>query len=236
MTKRAIVADLDRCTGCLTCVVACKEENHLPAGMSFIRLVQVGPEGDFPELHMYYLPLACQQCDRPGCAAACPEAAIARTASRDRGRGGCEVHRLRRMCGGLPLRRHRRRSGDQHRAQVRALRGVGTTWARAGVRGRMSGQGTPDRRRRPAPRRWPQESRGEPTPSSRARARSRWAGSSSRGRSGATSARRRLAGARAAPFSRTGLRLGRRSPPGRRRRLRPPARPGIRPALYGTKP
>ena len=79
MTRRAIVADLDRCTGCLTCVVACKEENRLPAGMSFIRLVQVGPHGDFPELSMYYLPVACQQCDRPACAASCPEGAIART-------------------------------------------------------------------------------------------------------------------------------------------------------------
>ena len=79
MTRRAIVADLDRCTGCLTCVVACKEENHLPAGMSFIRLVQVGPHGDFPELSMYYLPVACQQCGRPACAASCPEDAIART-------------------------------------------------------------------------------------------------------------------------------------------------------------
>ena len=77
MARRAIVADLDRCTGCLTCVVACKEENHLPAGMSFIPFVR-WDLGDFPEVSMYYLPVACQQCDRPACAASCPEGAIAR--------------------------------------------------------------------------------------------------------------------------------------------------------------
>jgi Fe-S-cluster-containing dehydrogenase component len=78
MTRLALLADLDRCTGCQTCVVACKAEKHLAAGMRFIRLVQVGPTGEFPDLSMYYLPLACQQCSRPGCAAACPENAIAK--------------------------------------------------------------------------------------------------------------------------------------------------------------
>ena len=77
MTRLAMLVDLDRCTGCQTCVVACKAENRLPPGLSFIRLLQVGPSGRFPELSMYYLPVACQQCARPACAAACPEDAIA---------------------------------------------------------------------------------------------------------------------------------------------------------------
>ena len=77
MTRLALYADLDRCTGCRSCVVACKEANGLPAGVSFIRLLQIGPEGEFPEIGMYYLPLACQQCERPSCADVCPEEAIA---------------------------------------------------------------------------------------------------------------------------------------------------------------
>ena len=59
--------------------MACKAEKHLPAGVSLIRLVQVGPTGEFPELSMYYLPVACQQCAEPACAAACPEDAIVAT-------------------------------------------------------------------------------------------------------------------------------------------------------------
>lgn len=78
MTRLALIADLDRCTGCHSCVVACKEENETPAGVSLIRVVQVGPEGDFPHLNMYYLPLTCQQCGQPACAASCPGEAIGR--------------------------------------------------------------------------------------------------------------------------------------------------------------
>lgn len=81
MNRRAIRADLDRCTGCYSCVVACREENRLTSGLSLIRLVQVGPRGEFPRLTMYYLPLACQQCARPACALACSEEAIVRTDS-----------------------------------------------------------------------------------------------------------------------------------------------------------
>jgi Fe-S-cluster-containing dehydrogenase component len=79
MTQLAMMADLDRCTGCYSCVVACEQEYSLPPGLSFIRLSQVGPIGEFPDLAMYYLPLACQQCRRPSCAASCPEDAIGRS-------------------------------------------------------------------------------------------------------------------------------------------------------------
>jgi Fe-S-cluster-containing dehydrogenase component len=78
MSRLAMVVDLDRCTGCLSCVVACKEERAVPLGLSFIRVERVGPDGAFPDLTMYYLPVACQQCGEPSCAAACPEDAIAR--------------------------------------------------------------------------------------------------------------------------------------------------------------
>lgn len=78
MTRLAMIADLDRCTGCLSCVVACEEEHDLAPGLSHIRVDQVGPEGEFPELTMYYVPVVCQQCSRPSCADACSEDAIGR--------------------------------------------------------------------------------------------------------------------------------------------------------------
>lgn len=79
MTMLAMVTDLDRCTGCCSCIVACGEEHGLPTGLDLIRVVQIGPEGEFPRLAMHYLPVACQQCGHPSCAAACPELAIGRT-------------------------------------------------------------------------------------------------------------------------------------------------------------
>lgn len=75
----ALIADLDRCTGCWSCAVACKEEHQLSPGLTFIRVIEVGPDGTFPDLSMYYLPLACQQCGWPSCAASCPEDAINRS-------------------------------------------------------------------------------------------------------------------------------------------------------------
>ncbi len=78
MTQLAIIADVDRCTGCLSCVAACKEERDMPLGLSFLRVVQVGPSGRFPDLNMYYAPVTCQQCRTPACADSCPEDAIVR--------------------------------------------------------------------------------------------------------------------------------------------------------------
>jgi len=80
MTRLAIHVDLDRCTGCVSCVIACKEEHHLSATVTGVRLIQVGPTGEFPELDMYYLPLACQQCGEPDCVDSCPTSAIGRGA------------------------------------------------------------------------------------------------------------------------------------------------------------
>lgn len=76
MSRLVLEVDLDRCVGCHSCVVACKEEKGTPVGLSLMRVEQVGPEGEFPQLSMYYLPIVCQQCERPVCASACPRGAI----------------------------------------------------------------------------------------------------------------------------------------------------------------
>jgi Fe-S-cluster-containing dehydrogenase component len=81
MTRPCLLVDLDRCTGCQSCVVACREQKGTPAGVNLIRVVQIGPEGIFPHLNMYYLPVACQECEAPACAAACPEGAISRSSN-----------------------------------------------------------------------------------------------------------------------------------------------------------
>ena len=82
MSKRyGLVIDLFRCLGCQTCRIACKVENNLDKGYG-IRVDTIGgpyqdtPEGKYPNLSMYYLPVPCMHCDEPPCIDACPEEAI----------------------------------------------------------------------------------------------------------------------------------------------------------------
>ena len=81
--KWEIVIDLDRCTGCSSCVIACYAENNIPvvgkdrmfAGreMSWIRVeryFELNPKTGQSET--YYSPQMCAQCDNAGCEAVCP--------------------------------------------------------------------------------------------------------------------------------------------------------------------
>jgi len=75
MAQFAIVTDLDRCTGCHACTVACAQENRLKPAVFWTRVREIGPDGHFPELQMYFLPLACQHCGDPVCVKVCPTGA-----------------------------------------------------------------------------------------------------------------------------------------------------------------
>lgn len=82
MARWGMVIDLDRCTGCQACVVACQVENNIPPAsrldaergraISWIRLVPFadGEHGTRPDLSL--VPVPCQQCDRPPCIKVCP--------------------------------------------------------------------------------------------------------------------------------------------------------------------
>ncbi len=72
--------DQSRCTGCYTCVVACKDWHDIPAGpASWIRVTAI-EKGKFPELSLSYLPIPCLHCAVPICAEACPVSAIIKRA------------------------------------------------------------------------------------------------------------------------------------------------------------
>ncbi|MBI2370460.1 MAG: 4Fe-4S dicluster domain-containing protein [Deltaproteobacteria bacterium] len=76
--------DLDRCTGCQACVVACKQENNVPFSspeeaaygreMAWIRVMAI-TEGEYPKVKTRYLPMLCQQCDNPPSVKVCPTGA-----------------------------------------------------------------------------------------------------------------------------------------------------------------
>jgi len=77
----AMAIDLDRCTGCEACVVACHAENNV--GLSdeesaakgrahhWIRIDRYY-EGEFPDIKVKYRPVLCQHCDDAPCEPVCP--------------------------------------------------------------------------------------------------------------------------------------------------------------------
>jgi menaquinone reductase, iron-sulfur cluster-binding subunit len=81
MALWGMVIDLDRCTGCQACVIACKAENNVPAVGSkeahrgrIISWMHVLTEEDeaHPGEVKRFLPRPCLQCDDPPCTKVCP--------------------------------------------------------------------------------------------------------------------------------------------------------------------
>ena len=68
--------DQTRCTGCDTCIVACKDWHDVPAGpASWIR-IKCTEKGKFPDLSVSYMFNTCFHCASPTCLKACPVNAI----------------------------------------------------------------------------------------------------------------------------------------------------------------
>ena len=79
--KWTMVVDLDRCTGCQACVVACHAENNVPTvgpeevsmGRSrhWIRIERYW-DGEYPDIKARFIPIMCQQCQHAPCEPVCP--------------------------------------------------------------------------------------------------------------------------------------------------------------------
>lgn len=81
MARWGMVIDLDKCTGCGACIIACKEENNVPyvsadearqgRALSWMTIISE-VIGDYPHIRAKYIPRLCMHCDNPPCTKVCP--------------------------------------------------------------------------------------------------------------------------------------------------------------------
>ena len=77
MTQYAILTDLNRCVGCMSCMVSCKVVNDVPIGNYWNKMLRIGPykRANYQtanDVDMYYLCVQCQHCAKPKCVDVCP--------------------------------------------------------------------------------------------------------------------------------------------------------------------
>ena len=74
--QMAFYFNQSRCTGCDTCIVACKDWHDVPAGpASWIRVSTI-EKGKYPDVSVAFMFTACYHCAKPLCVKACPVSAI----------------------------------------------------------------------------------------------------------------------------------------------------------------
>ena len=84
LKKPAFFLDTQTCTGCKTCMVACKDRNDLPLGVRWRRVVEFAggdwdcrADGTFTHnVFAYYISISCNHCQEPICVQACPSTAM----------------------------------------------------------------------------------------------------------------------------------------------------------------
>jgi len=77
MTRWGMVIDLQRCTSCYACVIACKQEHFLPPDIFWNRLL-ITETGEYPEARRRVYPILCNHCKEAVCVKVCPTGAASR--------------------------------------------------------------------------------------------------------------------------------------------------------------
>lgn len=74
---KQFVLDLNKCTGCQACQMACIMENEIPVTRSWRHIESFNP-GNLPDLPVFHLSLACNHCAEAPCMEYCPATAYHR--------------------------------------------------------------------------------------------------------------------------------------------------------------
>jgi tetrathionate reductase subunit B len=69
-----MIIDLNKCTGCESCVIACKARNRTAPGLFLTKVIEVESPPSYP-FTLYFKSTQCNQCENPPCVSACPEKA-----------------------------------------------------------------------------------------------------------------------------------------------------------------
>ncbi len=82
-----MVFDLDKCTGCGSCMVACQAENNVPPAtdvsnrtrvINWLLVYRLSNGKPFPDHETAFLPRPCMHCGKPSCVSVCPVVATAK--------------------------------------------------------------------------------------------------------------------------------------------------------------
>lgn len=71
MARYGMVIDLQKCTGCGACALACKTENNVRDGHFWCNYATT-ISGDFPDVRYTYMPTFCNHCANAPCIPVCP--------------------------------------------------------------------------------------------------------------------------------------------------------------------
>ncbi len=68
--------NMDRCIGCRTCQVACKDRHDIQEVGVRPRRVESYETGSYPDVGLYHLSMSCNHCEDPACVKGCPTGAM----------------------------------------------------------------------------------------------------------------------------------------------------------------
>lgn len=67
--------DMNKCIGCKTCEISCKDRNDLGPGIAY-RHVRSFEAGAYPDASIFHYSAGCNHCEQPMCVASCPTEAV----------------------------------------------------------------------------------------------------------------------------------------------------------------